>query len=93
VTELTDVDGVLVGFRIPAWAGSVNLAGLHLHFLTADRTRGGHVLSFEVAPAAVALDFCRSVDVQVPDTAGFRRVNLTPPNNAELDRVEKPAGK
>jgi acetolactate decarboxylase len=46
VTNTFDnVDGTLIGFRFPETAASVNVAGWHFHFLTADRTRGGHVLT------------------------------------------------
>ena len=39
-----DVDGTLIGFRFPAAMTSVNVPGWHFHFLSADRSRGGHVL-------------------------------------------------
>ena len=45
VHTLNDVQGTLIGFRFPAAASSVNVAGWHFHFLTADKTRGGHVLA------------------------------------------------
>lgn len=44
VHTFDDVDGTLIGFRFPAAASSINVPGWHLHFLTADRSRGGHVL-------------------------------------------------
>src|SRR4029077_13546234 len=53
VHTLVDVDGILIGFRSPAAASSVNVAGWHFHFLSADKTRGGHVLSL-TAGAALA---------------------------------------
>jgi acetolactate decarboxylase len=45
INNFTDVDGSLIGFRFPATASSVNVAGWHFHFLTADRKRGGHVFT------------------------------------------------
>lgn len=41
------VRGSLVGFRSPAYTQGVSVAGDHLHFITEDRTRGGHVLGLE----------------------------------------------
>ncbi len=93
VVDLKDIDGVLVAFRMPAWADGVNVPGLHLHFISADRTRGGHVLAFEAVEPTVDVDFCRTLVVNVPGTGGFRRVDLAPPSNADLDRVERPAAK
>ena len=45
VHTLNDTQGTLIGFRFPAAASSVNVAGWHFHFLSADKTRGGHVLA------------------------------------------------
>src|SRR5579883_3501558 len=42
VHDLGAVDGTLVGFRFPATASSVNVAGWHFHFISADGTRCGH---------------------------------------------------
>ena len=44
VFELADVEGTMVGFRFPAYVEGIEVAGYHLHFVDADRRRGGHVL-------------------------------------------------
>src|SRR4029077_15056410 len=41
VHTVVEVDGILIGFRFPAAASSVNVPGWHFHFLSADKTRGG----------------------------------------------------
>lgn len=48
------VRGTLVGFRQPHYLQGIGVHGDHLHFITADRTRGGHVLALE-SDGAVAL--------------------------------------
>jgi alpha-acetolactate decarboxylase len=45
--EFRGVSGTIVGFRTPAYA--VNIAGWHLHFLSEDRSQGGHLLDIEGA--------------------------------------------
>ncbi|KAI3395431.1 hypothetical protein diail_1360 [Diaporthe ilicicola] len=42
-----DVRGTLVGFRQPHYLQGIGVAGDHLHFITEDRKRGGHVLALE----------------------------------------------
>ncbi len=45
VFELEEQEGSLIGFWSPPFMGSaVTVPGFHLHFLSADRQRGGHVL-------------------------------------------------
>ncbi|KAK1995098.1 alpha-acetolactate decarboxylase [Colletotrichum falcatum] len=39
------VRGSVVGFRSPDYTMGISVAGDHLHFITEDRTQGGHVLS------------------------------------------------
>lgn len=54
------LSGTIVGFRSPAYMQGISIAGDHLHFLSADRTRGGHLLALvsdgevnvEVAPVS-----------------------------------------
>jgi acetolactate decarboxylase len=42
--EFHNISGTLVGFWTPEYAKSLNVPGYHLHFVSADRTQGGHVL-------------------------------------------------
>jgi hypothetical protein len=39
--RFSDVSGTLVGFWTPAYARTLSIPGYHLHFLSADHTRGG----------------------------------------------------
>lgn len=54
--DLTNVKGTLVGFWCPQYVGGVNVAGFHLHFLTTDKTKGGHVLELNLASGTAKLD-------------------------------------
>src|SRR5262245_33699738 len=49
VFELEDLEGTMVGFRFPAYVEGIEVAGYHLHFVSADRSRGGHVLGGRAA--------------------------------------------
>lgn len=49
VFEMENVRGTLVGFRLPAFVKGINVPGYHLHFLSEDRSRGGHVLDLVLA--------------------------------------------
>lgn len=66
VFELGQVQGTGVGFRSPAYAAGLNAAGYHLHFLSQDRSAGGHVLDLEVERAVVSLDLLSRLEVLLP---------------------------
>jgi acetolactate decarboxylase len=61
-----DVRGTVLGFRAPQSAGGLTVAGYHLHFVDDQRTLGGHVLDFELATGAVALDQDADLHIQLP---------------------------
>jgi acetolactate decarboxylase len=66
--ELRHVSGVMVGFWFPADFSGLNVAGYHLHFLTADRTAGGHVLEAQPHHVTVELDPLRQYQLVLPAT-------------------------
>ena len=69
VHTLVEVDGILIGFRFPAAASSVNVPGWHFHFLSADKTRGGHVLSLTTGAAVVLLEKFTDLRIRFPARA------------------------
>jgi acetolactate decarboxylase len=68
VFDLFDVDASLVGFWLPAVLADVNVAGFHFHAITADGTRGGHVLDCEPQRVQVELDFATTLEVQLGES-------------------------
>jgi acetolactate decarboxylase len=90
VFEFQHVAGTLVGFRCPAFVAGVNVPGYHLHFLTDDKSAGGHVLEFTVAQADVSVDVTRDFLMILPDGASdFYDIDLTSDKEDELEKVEK----
>jgi acetolactate decarboxylase len=65
------IAGTMVGFRTPAYVGHIMPPGHHLHFLSADRTVGGHVLSFRGVDASVTVEHVDRHDICYPDTGDF----------------------
>ncbi len=83
VFDFESAEGTMVGFRFPAEEDGLNVPGYHLHFATADRTRGGHVLDCSLGSAIVQVDDEIDVHVELPpdvvlagvdDAGALRRV-------------------
>lgn len=89
VFEFRNVRGTLVGFRCPAWMKGVNVTGYHLHFLTADRRAGGHLLEISFKDLPVWLDTIHRLTVELPRGGDFGAVNLDQDRSRELNQVEK----
>lgn len=64
--EHENVRGTLVGFRFPPSAIGVNVPGYHLHFLSAERKFGGHVLDFLFTEGKGTVDEARSLQIILP---------------------------
>jgi acetolactate decarboxylase len=87
VFDLDRVEGTIVGFRFPDYAKGINVPGYHLHFVTADRARGGHVLACTPLRATVQVD--DTVDLHVELPAGVELTSPGATSDAALRRVER----
>jgi len=90
VFEMHDVEGVIVGFRTPSYVSGVNVPGYHLHFLTTDKTAGGHILDFTVKNATAQIDNTSDFLMILPGQGSdFYNLDLTKDKTAELNKAEK----
>ncbi|WP_085316658.1 acetolactate decarboxylase [Derxia lacustris] len=88
VFRFAATDGVMVGIRSPGFTKGVSVPGWHWHYLTADRKRGGHVLTLGVAKAVAQLAPVDRLEVQLPATEDFARADQTRDRKDELKKVE-----
>lgn len=89
IFEFENISGTLVGFRTPEYVKGVNVPGYHLHFITADRSAGGHVLDLEMENGNVALDITGAFFMELPVSEDFYNVELGQDLQADMEKVEK----
>lgn len=82
------IQGTIVALRCPAYAEGTNLPGWHLHFLSADRTKGGHLLDARTSGANASLDRTLSYTLKLPGTGTFAKLNLGAAADAATTSVE-----
>ena len=70
-TEFHDVEGTIVGFRGVPYLRGLNDTGYHLHFVSQDRSRGGHVLDFSLTSGTCAIGRCTRHVVILPEDGDF----------------------
>jgi len=88
--DLEDVQGTIIGFRCPPYVAGVNVPGYHLHFLSADKNAGGHLLAFIIDGDVVAqIDETHSFTMILPHDNDFYKVDLTTNKQADLEKAEK----
>jgi acetolactate decarboxylase len=89
VFELTGLDGTIVGFRFPEFAEGIEVSGWHLHFLSEDRARGGHVLGCRVETAHVGLDPSGELHVELPPGVDLTDAATAKATHDAIERVER----
>jgi acetolactate decarboxylase len=87
--EFRDQRGVMVGFWTPNYAAGLNVPGYHFHFLTAERTGGGHVLECKLGQVKISVDDTPRFTLDLPRTREFQAADLDTDRRGELDKVEK----
>ncbi|SDW80954.1 acetolactate decarboxylase [Ruegeria halocynthiae] len=75
--ELGYVTGTILGFRCPDYAVGIGVPGYHLHFISEDRTKGGHVLDYVLSHGQIKIDHTSSLYLELPETQDFSDANLS----------------
>ncbi|MDW7733659.1 MAG: acetolactate decarboxylase [Methanolobus sp.] len=87
--ELEQVNGTIVGYWLPSYIDGINVPGYHLHFITEDRTAGGHVLEFDLTEATVEIDNTYGFFMDLPESNDFLDADLSKDTGSEIEQVEK----
>jgi acetolactate decarboxylase len=91
VFDLEDVSGTMLGFRFPAYAEGIEVGGYHLHFISEDRARGGHVLDSrpDADGLRARLDPSNDLHVELPPRIDLADPDLAAATHAAVEAVEK----
>jgi acetolactate decarboxylase len=86
--ELHDVSGTLVGFWTPEYAKTLNVPGYHVHFVSVDRTSGGHLLQSREAHLCLQIQREGDYRIALPETEDFFKADLRRDPAADLAKAE-----
>jgi acetolactate decarboxylase len=84
-----NVTGTLVGFFTPAFMASLNVPGLHLHFLSQDRQKGGHLLECQVKQVKVEIQSLYTLELSLPHNLDYLTWDFQRDVQDDLDKAEK----
>ncbi len=87
-TETIDRAGVIVGFWMPGIYQGITVAGLHLHFLSADRLVGGHVLDVRIDEAILRVSAFAQFSLLLPLDPDFLSAELTHGEDHRISTIE-----
>ena len=86
--DLENVEGSMVGVYCPPYMTSLNSAGWHFHFVTADRKQGGHVLDCQLDKATASIDLTKEFDLALPSSEKFEITDFTVDRSADVRKAE-----
>ncbi len=82
------VEGTIVAFRCPDYVDGINLPQWHLHFLSSDTTKGGHVLLLDITEANMQIGVMRNYHIMLPESETFATMDIDHDLSQEALSVE-----
>lgn len=89
VFDFHEVEGTLAGFFTPSFMASLNVPGIHLHFLSKDLTQGGHLLECAPRKMRVGVQFLSKFELSLPLSLDYLTWNFQRDIGKDLDKAEK----
>ena len=89
VFEFPDVEGTCIGFYTPSFMSSVSVPGFHLHFLSDDRQKGGHILSCQPRKVKTEIQFLYTLELSLPMSLDYLTWDFQRNIEKDLDSAEK----
>ena len=83
-----NIRGSLVGVYFPDYMDGINMPGWHLHFLSEDRSKGGHVFDVCIREGTVNADKISNIFIKLPEEAAFDTYSLKQDLQEEIKSVE-----
>ncbi len=83
-----NIRGSLVGVYFPDYMDGINMPGWHLHFLSEDRTKGGHVFDMCLKEGEAKVDKISNIVINLPESAAFDTYSLKQDLQDEIKSVE-----
>ena len=85
----SNIPGTLVCVYYPDYMAGINAAGWHFHFISEDRTLGGHVFDLYMQSGKAVVDKIQRLAIQLPTEPSFDTYSLTEASRQEIRQVEQ----
>lgn len=88
-----NITGTLVCVYYPDFMDGINASGWHIHFLSQDRTKGGHVFDLNLIKGTVQMLRITRLEIQLPSEPAFDTYALKEASGNDIKKVEQGNGK
>lgn len=80
--------GTVVAVFCPQYVNGINLPGWHFHYLSGDKTQGGHILGLSADTLKMKINKLEEFDLTLPQNDEFAKRNLCEDLSAKTAAVE-----
>ena len=87
-----DIGGTLVCVYFPDYMDGINAPGWHLHFLSEDKLKGGHVFDLKMKQGRALFNKINRIQIELPNTPSFDTYSLKEASRDEIKEVEQGKG-
>jgi acetolactate decarboxylase len=86
--DFSNTEGTLVCLWSPRYSSAFSVPGYHFHFISKDRTKGGHVLNCSAQRLRASVQQVSEYDVRLPAAGPFLTANLSRDPASDLAKTE-----
>ena len=83
-----NITGTVVALYCPDYMNGLNTPGWHFHFISDDKTKGGHLLDLQFAKATAEYDATPEFDMCLTDNGDFQQMKLAKDVSDAIKKVE-----
>lgn len=83
-----NIKGTVVALYCPDYMGGLNTPGWHFHFISDDKTKGGHILDLAFDSAVAEFDATQDFDMYLPENSDFQKMELSKDVSDAIKKVE-----
>ena len=83
-----NINGTVVALYCPDYMGGLNTPGWHFHFISDDKTKGGHILELKFDKATVEYDITPGFEMILTNNSDFQKMELSKDVSAAIKKVE-----
>ena len=83
-----NIKGTVVALYCPDYMGGLNTPGWHFHFISDDKTKGGHILELAFDAAQAEFDSTQDFDMYLSDNSDFQKMELAKDVSSAIKKVE-----
>jgi acetolactate decarboxylase len=87
---IKNTTATIVAFKCPAFIKGIGVPGYHLHFISEDKKRGGHVFGLKIKKAKIEIQPLYNFNLKLPKTKEYlsKDMSYTAKAHTQLKKIE-----